>query len=105
MSDIILIEWEDAVDIPGWFDADDLPALISNRCIVQHIGFIAYIDDKYIVIAGSINKYCSALSGITKIPVTWLRKLEKVGEVQTDGFQFLDIKQARTELEQYIDKE
>lgn len=84
MSDLIYIEWCDAItNEASWLSKDEaIEWAETENWINQHVGFLIKETDKYLLIAGEKSKYMNGGSygHVTKIPKTWVIKREELNK-------------------------
>ena len=85
---IIYIEWADAISSGSpWISADELEDWLDNsEWMIKHVGFLLKETKEYILLASKFkpdDKWSiSSYGHIQKIPKTWIRKKEVLGETQ-----------------------
>lgn len=85
---IVYFEWKDAYGNGGWFDRSEVNTLIGDRDLwTQTVGFLVYQTPRELVVCttwqpeNAAHRVCEKVANLHKIPRTWIRNFQVLGEV------------------------
>lgn len=80
---IVRIVWEDSSTNSRWIEKDNLIALVSERYLIDSVGFLAYQDDDCKVLVTSIAENTN-VCGFVRIPKNCIKSEAVIWEYKPE---------------------